>query len=206
MKPELKFGLQGSLFCVIGIVVMVWGLSDLVSLFNAPEILIFIIPAIITFAYIILMVFLVIRNRKKNYFFNEKAFYNCVECGSAIKLEEKSCSNCGVENVKRLEAIKQLEELERINENEQSKFLEMNLSTKRKKQFDRKLETRSLELLESRVRKIRLRKMRLIIGGTIEDKINWAKTQYHEGNKSIQDIAEDLGESIVIVRRYIDSN
>ena len=172
MKPGLKFGLQGALFCVIGIVVMVWGLSDLVSLFNAPEILIFIIPTIMALAFIILMVFLVIRNKKKTYFFNEKAVYNCLECGSAIKLEEKVCSNCGVENLKRKEALKQLEELERSNEVERAKILEMSRSKKRKTQFDRKLETRSLELLESRVRKIRLRKMRLIIGGTLEDKIN----------------------------------
>ena len=171
MKAELKFGLQASLFCVAGIIFMVCGLSDLVSLFNAPEILIFIIPAITTFAFIIFMVFLVIRNKKKNYFFNEKAFYNCVECRSAIKLEEETCSNCGVENIKRLEAIKQLEELERINEKEQSKFLEMNLSTKKRTQFDRKLENRSLELLENRLTKIRLRKMELIEGSKIEEKI-----------------------------------
>ena len=94
-----------------------------------------------------------------------------IDLTSAIKLEEETCSNCGVENIKRLEAIKQLEELERINEKEQSKFLEMNLSTKKRTQFDRKLENRSLELLENRLTKIRLRKMELIEGSKIEEKI-----------------------------------
>ena len=206
MKPEVKFGLSGTLFCVVGIIIMIWGLSDLVSLFNAPDILIFIIPTITVVIFIITMVILVIRNKKKNYFFNEKAIYYCEECGSVIKLEEKLCSNCGTENIKRKEALERLEELERSNRVERAKILEMSQSKKLKTQFDRKLEKRSLELLDNRVRKIKLRKMKLKIGSTLEDKIKWVKTQFHDMNKSIQDIAEDLGENMDAVRHYIDSD
>ncbi|NVM46670.1 MAG: hypothetical protein HWN79_17325 [Candidatus Lokiarchaeota archaeon] len=35
-------------------------------------------------------------------------------------------------------------------------------------------------------------------------KLDWIKTQYYGENRTIQDIAEELGESMVSVRKYID--
>ncbi len=162
MRPELKAGLTATLFCVVGIFIMIWGVSDLVSLFNAPTILIFIIPTITAVIFLIIFVIVGIRIKKKNAIFNEKTIYYCAECGSTIKLEEKLCSNCGVENIKRKEALEQLEELEKSIENTKAKLLEKSQSKKWRTPRNRKSDERHLELLNSQARKVKSRKTQLI--------------------------------------------
>ena len=169
MRPELKLGLTGTLFCVVGIFIMIWGVSDLVSLFNAPAILIFIIPTIIAVIFLIIFVIVGIRIKKKNAIFNEKTIYYCAECGSTIKLEEKLCSNCGVENIKRKEALEQLEELEKSIENTKAKILEKSQSKKWRTPRSRKFDERHLELLNSQARKVKSRKTQLITIGNLEN-------------------------------------
>ena len=169
MRPELKAGLTGTLFCVVGIFIMIWGVSDLVSLFNAPAILIFIIPTITTVIVLLIFVIVGIRIKKKNAIFNEKTIYYCAECGSTIKLEEKLCSNCGVENIKRKEALEQLEELEKSIENSKAKILEKSQSKKWRTPRNRKWDERNLELLNSQARKVKSRKTQLITIGNLEN-------------------------------------
>jgi len=206
MKPEYSFVLKGTLFCVAGILFMMWGVSDLVIVFDAPRILIFIIPAITAVIAIILeiVVIVVIYIKNKNSIFNEKTIYYCTECESTIKLEEKLCSNCGAENIKRKEALEQIEDLEKSIENNKLKILEKSQSKKWRSPRNKKLDERYIQLLNNQARKVKIRKMELIIGSTLEAKIKWVKTQYHDMNRSIRDVAEELGENRFTVRRWID--
>ena len=158
MRPELNFALKGTLFFVVGILILIWGVSDLVILFNAPAILIFIIPTITTVILLIICVIIGIGIKKKNAIFNEKTIYYCAECGSTIKLEDEFCSNCGVENIKRKEALEQLEELEKSIENTKAKLLEKSQSKKWRTPRNRKWDERHLELLNSQARKVKSRK------------------------------------------------
>jgi len=48
--------------------------------------------------------------------------------------------------------------------------------------------------------------VQLEIGSIPEDKIRWVKSQYHEKNRTIQEIADDLDETMISVRKYIDSD
>ncbi|MFX0020676.1 MAG: hypothetical protein ACFFAF_18310 [Candidatus Hermodarchaeota archaeon] len=202
MKPELKLMLRGSLTCVVGMIFLAWGVSDLVIAFNAPSILIFIIPVIASLIFFIILASLYIRAKKAGSILDEKTVYSCSECGSTLKLEDKLCNYCGVENVNRKEALEKLEEMEKSIENEKAKLLEK-MYTKKRKTYQ--TEEMMLELLNSNAREVRLRKVKLIIGNNLEDKIRWVKTQFHDMNRTIQDIADDLGESMITVSHYIDS-
>ena len=72
MKPEHKFALEGTLIIVVSIIVMIWPVSDLVILFNAPRVLIFIIPTIIAVVVLINFIILRIRMKRKNSIFSKK--------------------------------------------------------------------------------------------------------------------------------------
>jgi len=202
MKLEHKIALEGTLIIVVSIVVMIWPVSDLVILFNAPRVLIFIIPTIIAVIVLINFIILRIRMKRKNSIFNKKTIYYYTECGSTIKLEEKLCSNCGVENIKRKEALIQLEELEKNIENNKA-TLKKSQSNKRIIPWHKRVEEDIIELSDSHARKVKLRKMEILIGSTLEDKIKWVKTQYHDLNRSIQDIAKELDMYEGVVRHYI---
>jgi len=51
---------------------------------------------------------------------------------------------------------------------------------------------------------LREKKMKLIIGSTPEGKLEWIKTQYFDLHRNIQDIADDLGESMMTVKKYLN--
>jgi hypothetical protein len=51
-------------------------------------------------------------------------------------------------------------------------------------------------------RELRVKKKKLL--STREGKLEWIKTQYYDLNRTIQDIAEDLSESMVTVRKFLD--
>lgn len=206
MESKFSYFLKGTLFCVVGILIMMWGMSDLVILFDAPKSLIFIIPAIIAVIVLVIMVIIIIRVTKKEAIFSNKTKHYCAECGSPIRLEEKVCSKCGAENVKRKEALELLEEREKSIATTKAKILEKSQSKKYRTPRNRKFDERQIELLNSQAKRIKLKKTDLIVGTALEDKIKWAKTQYHEKNRSIQDIANELGVSMINVRAYIDSN
>ena len=68
----------------------------------------------------------------------------------------------------------------------------------------KKLQEIDDELLFNRERDLRAKKAKLIIGSTREGKLEWIKTQYYDLNRTIQDIANDLGESMMTVRKYLN--
>jgi len=50
----------------------------------------------------------------------------------------------------------------------------------------------------------RLKEMQLYKGNTHEEKLEWIKTQYYDLGRTIQDIANDLDESMITVRKNLD--
>ena len=59
-------------------------------------------------------------------------------------------------------------------------------------------------VLTRRARKLRMKETRLKTGDTHEGKLQWIKEQLYGLNRSIQEIADDLGESMMKVAKYID--
>ena len=105
MEPPGKLISEGILGIVVGIFFMLWGYIDILSLTNDPMIALIIILSIMIPLVIIVIVFVIIitvkvtREKQKLFFLNEKNWiYNCAECGATLKLEEKVCGECGVEN------------------------------------------------------------------------------------------------------------
>lgn len=198
---------MGIVSSIAGFFFMMWGVSDLVILFNAPPSLIFIIPAIISLIifsiFVIIVIYLYIK--QKHSIFNEKAIQYCTVCGSTIKLEEEVCSHCGADNIKRKEALEQLEEMEKSAVNSITKIREKSESTKWRSPRSKKQDERYLFLFERQLREVKSKKMQLSMGSSLEDKKKWVEVQYREG-RSFREIAEELGEDMITVRHYLDAD
>ena len=203
MKPEFKLILRGLLFLAAALFFLIWGLDDILYLTGGSIELLTIIPVIAFLIFFLIMGILfavsIIQKRKHVLY---KKFYNCRTCGAVIKLEEIICAKCGAENTIRDEALEKLEGLERKIKVKRSENLKSSkwLKTRRTE----KLQELDDELLSSKARKVRLKKTQLIIGTTHEGKLEWIKTQYYDLDRTIQDIADDLGESMIAVRKNLD--
>ena len=55
------------------------------------------------------------------------------------------------------------------------------------------------------IRRLNSKKMEMLIGSTLEDKKKWVEVQYRMG-KSFREIGEELGESLITVRHYLDAD
>lgn len=134
-----------------------------------------------------------------------KKKYNCRACGAEIKLTDKICVKCGAENVIRKEKIKNLEAAERQVEQFKSLSSASIISSKgrRAKQHKKQQEAWN-EFQYKRSINIKRKKTKLIIGNSHEGKLEWIKTEYYDFHRNLQEIAEDLGESMITVRNYLD--
>jgi hypothetical protein len=205
MKPESKLVVEGVVMYVIAMFFMIWGISDFIYLFDAPAILIFIIPAAITVAFSIILLTFYLRVRQKNVIFKENAIYRCNECGSSLRLEQIRCKECGAENAYRKEALERLKELENSIEERKVRLLQGSQSKKWKSSRTKKLESLEVELLRRQAKRVKDRKTTIIVGSSsLEEKVNWIKAQYLDMHKSVQEIAELLGETDNAVRYYLD--
>ena len=175
-----------------------------VSLTDAPTNLIFIIPSIVSIGIFSIFVVAAIYVRIKYAIFIKTHY--CVECGATIKLEEKKCSNCGADDIKRKEALEKLEEKEKSIEEKRKR----NLMKIREKSSEKKWRTKEQDedkylYYGEQMREAKAMKMAISIGGTLEDKKKWVEAQYREG-KSFREIAEELGEDMITVRHYLDED
>ena len=129
--------------------------------------------------------------------------YKCKACGAGIKLEEKFCRNCGVENVRRIKKIAKL------------KSKVVRVDKKRVKKWGGGTPDRSLMRLDRRKeswdqyrairsRDLKMKRMKLKTGNTHKGRLEWIKTQYYDLNRTIQDIADDFGESMITIRNYLN--
>ena len=205
MKPAIKQLLSGIATSIIALLFLMWGISDFVYLFDWPPILIFIIPAIVAGIIMLTCMSFYFVAKKKDFLLNPKRLVNCSKCGTPIKLATKYCVKCGSENVHRLDALDKLTELEQKAQERQAEILEKSQSKKWRTPRSRKQEEMELKLLNSQVKKVKIRILQLTIGSEKEDKIRWAKEEYEKGTR-ILDIAESLGENLDSVRQYIDSD
>ena len=206
MKREFKALLSGLLLLLLSLIFIIWGLSDILSVTGGPIELLIIIPLIVggiiflIFGVLFVVLFIGIRRNVLH-----KRIYNCRECGAVIQLEAELCANCGAKNVIKDEAFEKLEKLETKIEKFKAKRSEMLQSSKRAltARDKRYLESEERMLLNEE-RELRMMKTKLIIGSTREGKLEWIKTQHYDLNRSIQDIADDLGDSMIAVRKYLD--
>ncbi|MFX1575048.1 MAG: hypothetical protein ACFFB0_20110 [Promethearchaeota archaeon] len=205
MRSEYKSILKGIVLCIVSFFIMMWGVSDLVILLDAPRSLIFIIPAIISIIIFCVLVVIFVIVEKRNTLLSEKTIHHCVECGATIRLEEKVCSNCGSDNIKRKEALEKLEEIEKSAENSITKIREKSQSKKWRTPASRKQDEKYLLLYENQLREVKSKKMKILYGSTLEDKKKWVEIQYRQG-KSFRKIAEELGEDMITVRHYLDAD
>ncbi len=215
MDPSNKFMLRGISLILVGIFFIFWGFSDILSVKSEIRIIIMIllfimIPFIIlAIIYDFIGIIKVIRKKKELDFLNVKNWiYNCAECGAKITLEVKVCDKCGVENAIRRAALESLENLEHSIEEKKAKILETQQSSKRKKssrtKYTEELEAEILLRVNQLTKKAALIKKSLLIGNTRYEKIDWVRKQYYEKNKSIIEIADELGEDMFIVEAYIN--
>lgn len=206
MKREFKALLSGLLLLLLSLIFIIWGLSDILSVTGGPIELLIIIPVIVggiiflIFGVLFVVLFIGIRRNVLH-----KRIYNCRECGAVIQLEAELCANCGAKNVIKDGAFEKLEKLETKIEKFKAKRSEMLQSSKRAltARDKRYLESEERMLLNEE-RELRVMKTKLIIGSTREGKLEWIKTQHYDLNRSIQDIADDLGDSMIAVRKYLD--
>ena len=206
IKREFKALLSGLLLLPLGLIFTVWGLIDILSVTGGPIELLIIIPVIVVgiilliFGVLFVVLFIGVRRNVLH-----KRIYNCRECGVVIKLEAEFCANCGAKNVIKDEAFEKLEKLETKIEKFRTKRSEMLQSSKRALTARDKRYLESEErMLFNEERELRVMKTKLIIGSTREGKLEWIKTQHYHLNRSIQDVADDLGESMIAVRKYLD--
>jgi len=127
----------------------------------------------------------------------------CKACGVVIKLEEKFCRNCGAENVLRIKKIAKLESKVIRVDKRRDKVWGGGTSDGKGIQRARATEFWDKNLAR-RSRELRMKKTKLKTGSTREGKLEWIKTQYYDLNRTIQDIADDFGESMITVRKYLD--
>ena len=59
-------------------------------------------------------------------------------------------------------------------------------------------------MLFNEERDLRVKKTKLIIGGSHEGKLDWIKAQHYDLKRTIQEIADDLGESMIAIGKYLD--
>jgi predicted RNA-binding Zn-ribbon protein involved in translation (DUF1610 family) len=206
MTVEAKFLVKGAALSIGGFFLLMWGVSDLVFLFDAPISLIFIIPAVISVIFFCLMVLLYMRAKKKSAIFDEKTIHYCGMCGAQIKLSEVKCGNCGADNMRRKEALDKLANLEMSNTESRLKIQEKAQSKKWRTPASKKQDRRFLELLDKQTIKIKETRMKILIGSTLEAKKKWVETQYRELGRSFREIADELGESMITVKQYLDSD
>jgi len=203
MKPEYKTFLIGILFLLVSLFFIAWGLLDILSVIGGTIELLIVILTIVTIIYFLIFGIVgvaVIISRRRNILY--KKIINCTACGALIKMEEKICAKCGAENTIRSEALDKLEDLERKIEVKRSENLKSSKMLKTRR--SEKLQDLNDELLSSKARKVSLKKTQLIIGNTHEGKLEWIKTQYYDLGRTIQDIADDLDESMITVRKNLD--
>jgi hypothetical protein len=127
----------------------------------------------------------------------------CKACGAVIKLEEKFCRNCGTENVLRIKKILELESKVIKVDKRRDKNWGGGTQDRRGLQRDRATEFLDINLAR-RSRELRMKKTKLKTGSTHKGILEWVKTQYYDLNRTIQDIADDFGESMITVRKYLD--
>jgi len=205
MKPEIKAAVMGILTLPLALIFIVWGLMDILSVTGGSTELLIIVPVIVTIIFfsviaVLVVVSIVLKRRDILY----KKVHNCRACGAAIKLEEKLCNECGEENAIRYEALKKLEDSERKIEEYQAKRSEKLMNSKRgPNRRERKLQEMEDERLSNKSREIRVMKTKLITGNTREGIMEWIKTQHYDLKRSIQEIAEDLGESMFTVKNFL---
>ena len=125
--------------------------------------------------------------------------YRCRDCGNENNTLVKFCSYCGAENELRTEELAKLEA--------KRKDAELKRALLGVHELEKKPDMHS-EILESKLtrqaKKLRMEETKLKIGKSHEDLLLWIKEQFYGLERSIQDIAEDLGESIIRVAKYID--
>ncbi len=203
MKREYKVFLTGILFLPVSLFFFEWGLIDILSVTGGPIELLIVVPVIVTFIYLLIFGVIVVAeiiSRQRNILY--KKIIKCTVCGALIKLEEEICTKCGAENIIRSEALEKLDNLERKIEIKRSENLRTAKSTKTRRTA--KLQEMDDELLSDNARKVRMKKTQLIIGTSHEGKLEWIKTQYYDLGRTIQDIADDLDESMITVRKNLD--
>lgn len=206
MKPEFKLMMRGFLLLLVSLFFIVWGLMDILSVTGGSTELLIIVPVIVTIIYFVVIGVLVVVSvvlKRRNILY--KKVHNCTACGAVIKLEEKFCVKCGAENVIRYEALEKLEDLERQIEEVKANRAEKLKPWKRgRTRGGKRLQEINDEILYNKSIEVRLKKTKLITGNSHEGRLEWIKTQYYDLNRSIQDVADDLGESMITVRKYLD--
>ena len=206
MKPESKLMLRGLLLILPAFFFLVWGLIEIFSATGGSIDLLLVIPIVVfLIVFIILGVIILVGIILKRRHVLYKENYKCKECGAAINLEEEYCAQCGAKNTAKYEALEKLEDMERKIEKVKTKRSEERKSSKwPKTRQAKKLQEIDDELLFNRERDLRAKKAKLIIGSTREGKLEWVRTQYIDLKRTIQDIADDLGESMMTVRKYLN--
>ena len=206
MKREVKSLLTGLLMLPLSLIFLVWGLIDILSVTGGPLELLIVMP-IIVFGIILLILgilFVVIFIGVRRNVLHKKV-YNCVKCGVVIKLEVEFCANCGANNVFKDEALEKLEKLETKIAKFKAKRSERLQSSKRSLTSRDKRALESEErMLFNEERDLRVKKTKLIIGGSQEGKLDWIKAQHYDLKRTIQEIADDLGESMIAIGKYLD--
>ena len=127
----------------------------------------------------------------------------CKAGGVVIKLEEKFCRNCGAENVLRLKKIVKLESKVKRVEIRREKIWGGGTPDRSSIRRDRATEFWDINLAR-RSRELKMRKTKLKTGNTHKGRLEWIKTQYYDLNRTIQDIADDFGESMITIRNYLN--
>ena len=163
MDSRTKYSLYCIAVSIVSVFLFVSAMSDFAYVFGAssPILIIIIVVTIIIISSIFLGLNFYVK--KKAWIFNEKAKYACSQCGSKIKLEEKVCKQCGAENIKRIEALKQLEVLEistEVRREELAQKIQSSIlpSGRKKPSRIKNLEKQEWDMLDIRLQKIKKRK------------------------------------------------
>jgi len=133
--------------------------------------------------------------------------YYCNICGVENETENKYCYNCGADNAPRLKQIKKLETAEKRSTNPLSSSAIISLDIPWQKTGAKRVQTaqkKAQKRVPQETARIRTARTKLIIGNTHEGKLKWVKKQYFDLKRTIQDIANDLGESMISVKKYLD--
>jgi len=216
----MKEGYKGVLVALFiipgGLFILIWDLINVLPLVGAPSLFSLVDPRIrgpgliIFIAFIVIgsvllvmgLIFVVLFIREQSDLLHKKR-HNCAVCGAEIQLVTRFCNKCGAENVIRDEAFEKLEKLEGRIEKDKAKNIKQ-LSKRRLFASDKAALEREERMLFDEERDLRVKKTKLIIGSTREGKLEWIKTQYYDLNRTIQDIADDLGESMMTVRKFLN--
>ncbi|MFX1378009.1 MAG: hypothetical protein ACFFA4_02860 [Promethearchaeota archaeon] len=214
MKPSKKFIQYGNSLILVGTFFMLWWLIDLLSAESNIRIAIIIIlyiilPLIITaIIYDYMGIVKAVRKKNELDFLNLKnQIYNCEMCGKSITLEVKTCNECGAENIIRREFLEEIRTQEEFIEDTRKKILGKNKSAKKKKstkeKYQKGLEDIILSNLKQKTKRLALVKISILIGNSHNEKLSWVRTQYYEKKRSINEIADELGEDIFIIEDYL---